>query len=252
VVGHIALLSSTGLRMAAAVSPAETAAVARWLYRFGTLPRGPAIERDFGADDEPMAVLGLNKGGQTRRILEGVYDAATILGWYSFTEPNALDQLPRACKLYISPRPEALTDAFPIIAEQFVRSKVRCFKVGRGVEGLLRPDKIIAYFDGRTHMEEVATALDASLQGCPAQGTPFTAEAAGGGLLSWGVDPPLGGELESWRGWITKQLAASLTAPRTSPGVDPVSAALRDIASVGVDPDHWSPSADVCWEPNPP
>ena len=249
--GHIALLSSTGLRMAAAVSPAETAAVARWLYRFGTLPRGPAIERDFGSDDEPMAVLGMNKGGRTRRILEAAYDAATIQGWYSFTEPNGLDQLPRACKLYISPRPEALTDAFPIIAEQLVRFKVRSFKVGRGIEGLLRPDKIIAYFEGRAQMEEVAAALDASLLGCPAQGTPFTAEAAGHGLLSWGVDPPLGNEAASWRAWITKQLAASLTAPQTGPGGDPVSAALREIARAGVDPDHWIPSADVCWQPNP-
>jgi hypothetical protein len=145
-----------------------------------------------------------------------------------------------------------LTDAFPIIAEQFVRCKVRSFKVGRGVEGLLRPDKIIAYFECRAHMEEVTAALDASLQGCPAQGTPFTAEAAGQGLLSWGIDPPLGNEPASWRAWITKQLAASLTAARTSPGVDPVSAALRDIAGVGVDPDHWNPSSDVCWQPNPP
>ena len=250
-VGHIALLSSTGLRMAAAVSPAETAAVARWLYRFGTLPRGPAIERDFGSDDEPMAVLGLNKGGRTRLILEAAYDAATIQGWYSFTEPNGLDQLPRACKLYVSPRPEALTDAFPIIAEQFVRSKVRSFKVGRGIEGLLRPDKIIAYFESRTHLDEVTAALDVSLQGCPAQGTPFTAEAAGQGLLSWGIDPPVGTEAPSWRAWITRQLAASLTAPHASPAVDPVTAALTDIASVGVDPDHWIPS-DVSWQANPP
>ena len=84
----------------------------------------------------------------------------------------------------------------------------------------------------------------------PGQGTPFTAEAAGQGLLSWGIDPPVGTEAPSWRAWITKQLAASLTRPYASPAVDPLMAALTDIASVGVDPDHWIPS-DVCWQANP-
>jgi hypothetical protein len=149
------------------------------------------------------------------------------------------------CKLYVSPRPEALPDAFPRIADAFVRSDVRSFKVGRGIEGLLRSDKIVAYFEDRTHMEKVAGALARSLRGCPAQGVPFTAEVSGNGLLSWGVDPPLGDAAASWRSWITKRLAASLTARRLTSCADSVAAALSDIRLAGVDPDRWLPSKDA-------
>src|SRR5262249_57560169 len=87
-------------------------------------------------------------------------------------------------------------------------------------EGLLRPDKIVAYFptlDGlRTASDRLATRLD----GCPAHGVPFTSELSGGGLLSWGVDPPASERLvnwqpqESWRLWLTNRLANALFTAR--------------------------------------
>lgn len=241
--GRIGQLSLAALRLAASRSAAGTADVAQWLYRFGTLPRGPRIDRDFGPDDDPMAVLGMTVGGRARRLLEDAYEATSYPGWYSFARASDPVEIGSVCKLYVSPRPEALADAFPRIAEAFVRCEVRSFKVGRGIEGMLRSDKIIAYFQDRTHMDDSVGALARSLHGCPAQGVPFTAEAAGDGLLSWGVDPPAGDAAMSWRSWVTKQLAASLTSRPAAPGVDPVTAALADIRRAGVDPDRWLPSA---------
>jgi hypothetical protein len=241
-------LSLAALRMAASGLPEDTDVVAHWLYHFGTLPRGPAIDRDFGPDDDPMAVLGLTVGGRARRLLETAYEATSLPGWYSFAGTAAQVQLAAACKLYISPTPEALADAFPRIADELVRSNVRSFKVGRGIEGLLRPDKIIAYFDEHAHMKAVAGALDRSLWGCPAQGVPFTAEAGGNGLLSSGVDPPLGNAATSWRSWVTKRLAASLTVQRIKPCEDPVAGALAYIRLAGVDPKRWLPNADAFCE----
>ena len=238
--------------MAASGSWTEPATAAQWLYRFGTVPRGPAIDRDFGPDDDPMAVLGMTVGGGTRRLLETAYEATSLQGWYSFARTPARTQIAAVCKLYVSPRPEALADTFPRIADAFVRSDVRSFKVGRGVEGLLRPDKIVAYFEDRVHMKEVAGALGRSLRGCPAQGVPFTAEAGGNGLLSSGVDPPAGDEAASWRSWVTKRLAGSLTSHRGTPGVDRVAVALADIRLAGVDPDLWLPSADSFRHAGPP
>src|SRR5215207_2975436 len=101
------------MRMAASGLPAEPAVVARWLYRFGTVPRGPAMDRDFGPDDEPMAVLGMTMGGGARRLLEEAYVAASHQGWYSFARMSTRTQIAAVCKLYVSPRPEALADAFP-------------------------------------------------------------------------------------------------------------------------------------------
>ncbi len=241
---HIEHLSLAALRMAASGFSQDASLVAHWLYRFGTVPRGPAIERDFGPDDDPMAVLGLTVGGRVRRLLETAFEPSSLAGWYSFSRMAAPVQLAAARKLYVSPRPEAMSDAFPRIVDQIVRSDVRSFKVGRGIEGLMRPDKIIIYFDEPTHMDEVARALERSLHGCPVQGVPFSAEVGANGLLSSGVDPPLGNTATSWRAWVTRRLAATLTARRATPPHDAVAAALADIRRAGVD-EHWVPTPDV-------
>ncbi|WP_167737313.1 hypothetical protein [Sphingomonas parva] len=236
--GRLAGLSLAGLRLAAAGLPAPSETLARRLYRFGTYPRGPAIERDFGLDDEPMSVLGLARGGSARRCLEAAFEATSFPGWFSFARGDA-PRVVATCKLYVSPLPQALPGAFPVVAEAFAGGGVRSFKVGRGLEGLLRPDKIVAYFDDPGHLREVARTLGALLSGCPAQGTPFTADLGGDGLLSWGADPAGGEGGVSWRSWITRRLAAGLT--QAGPA-DPVSAALRDIAQAGVDPVRWAPA----------
>ena len=231
--------------MAAAGGLAEPAALARWLYRFGTVPRGADLDRDFGPDDDPMAVIGMTVGGRARRRIEPSFEATSLPGWYSFARRGAPALVSAACKLYVSPRPEALAAAFPILAEAFVRAGVRSFKVGRGVEGLLRPDKIIAYFDDHADLAAVARALCRRLTRCPAQGVPFTTQIDGSGLLSLGVDPPLGDAATSWRAWVTRRLAASLAASRGALVESRVAEALAEIRAAGVDPESWTPAASA-------
>jgi hypothetical protein len=177
--------------------------------------------------------------------MEAAYDATTLPGWYAFSRRHTPVQLTAACKLYVSPRPEALADAFPQIVAELVEASVRSFKVGRGSDGLLRPDKVIAYFDSRSELDTVARGLERGLRGCPAQGVPFTAELAGDGLLSWGVDPPLGHPAMSWRAWVTGRLAERLVAHQAVSLPDPVDATLGDMRRAGVDPNGWlvSPGA---------
>ena len=241
--GRIARLSLSALRMAACGPPGDPAALAHWLYRFGSVPRGPAIDRDFGADDEPMGALGLTIGGPARRLLEPAYEASTLQGWYSFARTAEPPQLAAACKLYVSPLPQALPDAFVRIVETLVQAQVRSFKVGRGVEGLLRPDKILAYFDARPQLDAVVAKLRVRLHGCPAQGVPFTAEEGGDGLLSSGVDPPFGDAAASWRAWVTARLAAGLVARRGRPPAEVVAGTLSELRSAGVDTGRWRTGA---------
>ncbi len=235
-------LSSRALHLAASLPTTETARIARWLYRYGSSPRGSTIELDFGSGDSSMAILGLTPGGVARRKLEATYEATTYPGWLSF----ALTPMPvltqAACKLYVSPQPEALATAFPIIAETFAEKEVRSFKVGRRVEGLLRPDKIVAYFDSRHDLDSVAETLCERLNGCPAQGVPFTAEAGLNGLLSWGIDPPPSAEVLSWRSWITKQLANEIIKARPSSDTIAVATALKAVTALGVDTTRWTAS----------
>ncbi len=238
--GRIARLSLSALRMAAAHRQAGPGELARFLYRFGTVPRSPAIERDFGPDDDPMAVLSLTSGGQARRTLDTVFDATSFAGWYSFSRVPAEAGLRSVCKLYVSPRPEALAAAFPRIAMVFAEMGVRSFKVGRGIEGLLRPDKIVAYFEDHAHRTDVAEALIGALSGFPAQSVPFTSEIGGDGIVSAGVDPPVGDAPTSWRAWVTEKLASALSASPAMNVEDRVSAMLEGIRAFGVDPCSWT------------
>ena len=241
-----AALSHHALHLAARRSFADAADAARWLYRYGTVPCTDVIVRDFGAGDEPMAVLGLASTGSARRRLAESYDGATYPGWLSFSHHAAGDRPHAGFKLYVSPRPEALAAAFPLLAGLFARHEVRAFKVGRGLDGLLRPDKIVAYFDDEAHMQAVAAAISAALRGCPAQGVPFTARFAGrddDGLVSHGFDPPADGEPQSWRGWVTRRLAEHLLAARKATGADAVTGALATASAAGIDTDGWTANA---------
>jgi hypothetical protein len=241
VTGRIARLSRAALQMAARAGSSESTALAQWLYRFGSLPRTPAAERDFGPDDEPVAVLGLAVGASVRRRLEAAYEAHTLQGWVSFSRAGQPIQVSAACKLYMSPQPRAMPDAFTPIVDAFVKAGVRSFKVGRGLEGLLRPDKLIAYFDDPGQMSAVVQVLLRRLDGCPAQGVPFTAELGADGLMSTGVDPPPSDVLASWRAWITARLAASLLAQRRQSPPQTVAKVLAELQAGGVDTVRWLP-----------
>jgi hypothetical protein len=241
---RIERLSLAALHMAASAGFDNGPLVASWLYRFGTLPRGPASDRDFGPDDDPMAVLGMTVGGAPRRLLEKTYEASSLPGWFSFVRSGLPVQLTSACKLYVSPTPRALVDAFPRVVEELVQCEVRSFKVGRGIEGLFRPDKIVAYFDTRADLHAAARALHHKLVNCPVHGVPFTADAGGDGLLSWGVDPPVTTTVTSWRTWLTGRLAESLAARATAPAEAAVAHALADIRSARVDA-RWTPAVDI-------
>jgi hypothetical protein len=245
-------MSRAALEMVARDEPSEPVRVARWLYRYGSLPRTAAHERDFGPDDEPLAVLGLSGGGAVRRRLEAAYEASSLPGWYSFTRVGQPMQRVAACKLYVSPVPEALPDAFAPIVDALIAADVRSFKVGRGIEGLLRPDKLVAYFDDPDQMPRAVQALKRRLRGCPAQGVPFTADAGCDGLLSSGGDPPPGGAAASWRAWITARLADSLVAKRCRAPPDTVAAVLGDLRAAGIDTERWQAQAATSTRPAPP
>jgi hypothetical protein len=127
---------------------------------------------------------------------------------------------------------------------------VRHFKIGKGAHGLLRPDKMVVYFTSYEDLIATAEQLKTELEGCPAHGVPFTAELAGEGLLSWGVDPSGQGQVlpwvgrESWRLWVTNRLAVALIATSTedTANLEPWQFALRRLQLEGVDTGSWTPA----------
>jgi hypothetical protein len=94
------------------------------------------------------------------------------------------------------------------------------------------------------------------LQGCRPHGVPFTAEIGGGGLLSWGIDPPADENSvpwlarESWRSRICNRLATALILAKT-PG-EPIGSiarfAMERLAFDGVDTETWMPIDARQWQ----
>ena len=240
--GWLDALSLRAIRTSAALPSSDARTIARRLYAYGAVPRGPKFDLDFGPGDDSLAVLGLTSAGGVRAALARDYDATTYPGWLGFGRLGREDSASAAFKLYASPRPEALATAFPVLARVFADFEVRAFKVGRGPAGLLRPDKIVAYFASLDHLRIVAAALARELAGCPAQGVPFTAALGADGLLSWGIDPPPPAEglAQSWRSWITGRLAGAILAVRR-PGLDPAGPVLARMSAEGVE--NWLPVA---------
>jgi hypothetical protein len=93
-------------------------------------------------------------------------------------------------------------------AETFGETGVQQFKVGRDIYGMLRPDKLVAYFATQQQLCETSERLYARVGGMAAHGVPFTCELHGDGLLSWGMDPPKRAQVlawqerQSWRFWV--------------------------------------------------
>ena len=118
--------------------------------------------------------------------------------------------------------------------------------------GLLRPDKLVAYCGTYEQLAELARELQSALAGCPAQGVPFTGIIDEAGLLSWGTDPPgerlstAGMDRESWRLWVTNQLAVALIAARAAETeVSPARFAVERLSLEGVDTRTWTPMQTI-------
>jgi hypothetical protein len=176
------------------------------------------------------------------------------MAWQSrvvgYRDDNALTY-----KLYVSPVCNELREAFTATAEAVSNSAAFHWKVGNDVFGLLRPDKIVAHFYEFADLQNAAADILERLEGCTAHGVPFTAEIAGRGLLSWGVDPPAEEhtvrwlERESWRGRICNLLARALSLSKTSPqnGVSASQFAMERARLEGIDTDTWSPTSALAW-----
>jgi hypothetical protein len=178
----------------------------------------------------------------------------TFDAWFMFS--SRADQPPntaaRRFKLYVSPQPEFVQDAFKAVTQVLMESPAHHFKVGNNASGLLRPDKIVIYIHNFEALQETAKEIRRRLSGCPAQGVPFTAAINNDdGLVSWGIDPLAERvalawqERESWRLWVTNRLATALLAAKgtQTAGLQPWRYALERLRLDNIDTATWTPLA---------
>lgn len=250
--GRIAALSRDALRYAQALPIDQPWALAKRIYGYNRLPVTPRWHRLLNAEAGHARYLGVAPSGRAATALSRTWSQLSSSGgWISWSARSQKRLVPGAptYKLYISPTPESLGgDGFATVVSSLASTRALQFKVGSGAAGLLRPDKLVAYFADFESLADGASRVHERLGGLPAHGVPFTAQLDKEGLLSWGVDPPPAGGLpgisaESWRVWLARHLARALIASRATP--EPWRFAVERLRLEGIDTDTWTPQSSI-------
>lgn len=248
-------LSLQAIHHAASLETADSADLSYHLYRYNTLPLTPQWLRRIPHGAALEEYLQIQVGGGCRRDLD--QDWARVppeaerdawLAWNSRMVP-AMRNGSIGYKLYLSPLPAHMQVAFRVWLPAITAAGAHHFKIGSNVRGLLRPDKMVAYFDQWPRLEEAACSIAKELSGCPSQGVPFTTELDSGALISWGSDPPPETTVpewlrrQSWRQWICYRLGSALAVAKRekSARIPNWRFALERLRLEGVDITTWAP-----------
>ena len=190
--GRTAALSEEAIRYGQALLelgslPAES--IATRLYMYGRRPVSPALRRLVASWDP------LGGAGPTlqRRWIEQPPSSSDSpwRSWQPRRSPAGHVRSSAPFKLYVSPTTETLPEAVRAVASALADGPgVLGFKVGRTVDGVARPDKMVAYFASLDELRGGADRVRDEAAGCRPHGVPFTAGVTDDGLLSWAMDPP--------------------------------------------------------------
>ncbi|MFY9859798.1 MAG: hypothetical protein WBE15_14605 [Candidatus Cybelea sp.] len=246
--GRIAELSRAALRYAESLATDNPQELAWRLYAFNRLPVNPRWSALLAEPGDYARYIGIDCKAASSMLSRNWQRLPASTAWQQWTARTPAAATARLThKLYISPMPEALArDGFAAIVSALSGSGVTHFKVGSGAAGLLRPDKIVAYFPDFESLTGCARRLQAQLSGMAAHGAPFTAEIDAEGLLSWGMDPPStssegNGIARSWRQWLTGHIARAILAGRAVQSPQPAEYAMARVRLEGIDATTWTP-----------
>jgi len=260
----LAGLSLQAIQHAASLEITDSADLSSRLYRYNTLPFTAQWLRRIPDGSALEQYLQIQVGGSCRQEIDQDWRRVSLateqdawLAWDSCAIPaQRTDAV--GYKLYLSPLPAHLREVFRASIPAFTAAGAHHFKIGSNVRGLLRPDKMVAYFRDRPALEEAASRIAKELSGCPAQGVPFTAELDSGPLISWASDPPSEANVpvwlrrQSWRQWICDRLGSALAVAKhdRSAALPPWRFALERLRLEGVDVRTWAPGS-TSWHSKP-
>ncbi|MDM5223541.1 hypothetical protein QUF86_22985 [Peribacillus sp. NJ11] len=249
-------LSVEALKYADSLDGADFKTLIARMYFYNRIPNSPEWEKMYPSSESIFKTVGLD----SRESFQSLFDqkwsyhkqSSIQSGWLSFSakeKHTSQTENPSKFKLYISPfpKPHLIREVFQATADVLGDMNVQNFKIGQDVIGLLRPDKMVAYFSNFEDCEEAALRIRQKIDGTPAHGVPFTADFSNDGLLSWGMDPPPTNSLPwgrfSWRLWIVTQLTNFLLESKLyrANNVEPWKYALERLQTMGIDPSTWAP-----------
>jgi hypothetical protein len=249
---RIAILSRRALEHGEALEIRSVLDLSYALYSYNRTPASARWRRLLRDRSAVESYLGFNNGAVALALDVGWSRLATPgddwIVWQS--KRLGANGASGTYKLYVSPSPTAVGVVLASTVEAASRFGSFRWKIGGNLYGLLRPDKLIVYFERFADLKRAGDYLVANLSGCRSQGVPFTAELGARGLVSWGIDPPEDHnfvpwlERESWRARICNRLASALMLAKTFQGGDisPSRFALQRLRLDGMDTDTWTPA----------
>ena len=259
-IGPIAALSRRALEYAALLGITDAAILSARLYSYNRIPENGRWRRILSDSGAVEAYVGLQDDAITDSLRASwarlpAESTGGWIGWQSLQRTRAGNAGSITYKLYISPACDDVGSSFRAAVRVLSQSAAFHWKVGNDLHGLLRPDKIVAYFSELSDLQVTAATLLEKLQGCKPQGVPFTADIGGTGLLSWGVDPPAEDTAvpwlarESWRARICNRLASALVlaGPLNASGVSVTQFATERLALDGINTGTWTPVNVTEW-----
>lgn len=217
-------MSAEAIRYAMQLNEADTVSLAAKLYAYNATPLFFTNTHALPDYRDVEAFLGVTERDPLGRELSKDWKKHLPnehFRWISWSRRHKIDvtQSSRTTfKIYISPLLDELPAVFAKAVRVLTASAAFSFKVGMNREGLLRPDKFVAYFHTYAELTDATDRLTIALNGHQAQGVPFTAPLDESGLLSWGMDTGVASENEtatSWRAVVTEKLAATISLPRS-------------------------------------
>jgi hypothetical protein len=260
---RLASISRRAVEHGAALGLSDSTELSARLYSYNRLPATRRWRSAVPDAAATRAYLGLDGGGAALPLARGWRQLPESEAWISLRTGSArvgmVGTMQPTYKLYVSPACEWLRETVKAVADAAAQSGAVQWKVGKGVDGLLRPDKIIVYFLSFAALEETALMILTRLKGCPPHGVPFTAELGGEGLLSWGMDEPgearagLAPGRESWRSRICDRLALALiqaqagASPENAGRIPAAEFALTRLQLDGIDTASWTPTPPPLW-----
>lgn len=253
---QLALISVAALKYAAALKVEDPNILSAKLYGYNRVPASTSWKRRLPTRETVAEYLGI----ETKKTLRFLRHWKRLSGpserpeWFLWRrETSNVGESAHLYKLYISPAAQYLKEAFQRTVETATLCGAHTFKVGADVYGVLRPDKLVAYFSTRDDLARAASQMSSKLKGTPSQGVPFSCSCDEGAMVSWGVDPPKSAAQvpwsgRSWRSWVTDRLAAAIiTASKGQTNtISPWEFALDRLVLDGVDTNQWRPNSIFC------
>jgi len=214
-----------------------------YLYQYNVIPATPEMRLLYQDDKQFLQLHKISKLWHYSDNMEGWHYFSLNPGLGQSKAKKTIHTSHYVAKLYISPMPEDLPATLQVTAQILSNFSGVSFKVGKGCEGILRPDKLVVYFDSLEILMDAATQLQQGLSNIRVHGVPFTSQFSQDGLISWGMDPKqIKTERQSWRQWIIEKLVEFMSTDQHSDiGPSRWKLALAQLELDGINPTTFRP-----------